>query len=108
MATVIGSKNLIMRLDDTLGVTLAAGTYTAGTILVDGGATWSLADVVAGTRAGVLLEDAVTADDGTGAIVAIGQFNTNKITFNGIQTAATIAGLLQEKGIFLHTHIKEA
>ena len=107
MAT-IESNNLIQRIDDTVGVTLAAGTYTAGMLIVDGGATWSHADVVVGTRALVLLEDVVTTEDGTGAVGAIGQFNTNKITFNGTQTAANIAAILQEKGIHLKAWIKGA
>ncbi len=111
MATsgTIADKNLVLELGDTTGITLVAGTYTAGTIIIHDGTSGSLG-AVDGTdatqRVGVLLDDVDTTVSNA-AIVATGTFNLNKITFGGGQDYAAIGGVLQDKDIFLKTFIKE-
>lgn len=101
--TVVGSKNLVNKIEKTKGVTLVAGAFTAGTILVGAeGGTFSLADVdgTAGQQVGILLND-VADTDPRETIIATGEFNVDKITFSGLQTHATIAGHLANKNITL-------
>ncbi len=105
---VIGSDNLIFETTNTEGITLAAGTYTAGTIVIEGATEWSLASLDDTVRALVLLSDIETAVDGTAAIGAEGVFNLNKITKDdGALTAIQVAAVLQKKNIFLKTAIVE-
>lgn len=102
----IGSENLVFETTNTEGITLAAGTYTAGTIVVEGAASWSLAALDDTTRALVLLTDVTTATDGTAAIGAEGVFNLNKITKDdGALTAIQVSAVLQKKNIILKTAI---
>ncbi len=104
----IGSTNLVFGIGDTAGITLAAGTYTAGTIIIHDGTTGSLGTVDctdATQRVGVLLFDVDTTESDA-AVVATGTFNLNKITFGGGQDYAAIGGCLQDKGIYLKDAIK--
>ena len=106
MATEIGSKNLVINMGDTVGLTLADGTYTAGMIVVDGGSgTFSFADVVDDKEAYVLLDDVTTATDGNGAVGAVGTFNKNAVTANNDIT--TLGAILQKKGILLKDNTKK-
>jgi hypothetical protein len=108
--------NLVEKIQDTKGVTLASGvSYEAGMVLVSQDTVkWTNADVVAFDAAaatpqlsgeeqeiGVLLEDVdATLADAAG-VVATGTFNENSVTLPGTQTKAEIAGVLQAKGVYL-------
>lgn len=112
----ISPDNFVTRIDTDKGVTLLAGvSYTQGMLLVkQATGKWTTADVVLSGAAGVspqlgydLQEIGVlaadvdaTLADGAG-VVYTGEFNLNKITFNGAQTYAALAGILQAKGITL-------
>jgi len=111
---VIGSDNLVFKRGATAGVTLAAGTYTAGSLLVEGATNWSLTAIDGTARIGVLLEDVDTAVDGTESVVALeGDFNLNKITFGAdpaSETAQTFDDVkvhLDKAGINLTAATKE-
>lgn len=108
---LISPENWIKRIDDTIGLTLQAGTYVAGTLLVEvSEGVFGLANVAFDSttvndaqRVYVLRDAVTTATDGTAGVGVIGEFNATAITFNGTQTAVTLAGVLQAKGIFLKT-----
>lgn len=106
MATV-SPENWIKRIDDAFGIELDAGTYVAGQLLVETAEnTFGAGDVdeTDASQRVVVLRDAVTtATDGTAGVGVVGEFSKSAITFNGTQTAVTLAGVLQEKGIFLKT-----
>lgn len=103
----IGSRNLVLERGDTEGITLAAGAYTAGQVVVEGATlgTYSYADVTDEERAYVLLEDVTTATDGTASIGATGTFNENKVTLNNGTITVALEAILQKKGIHLKTNI---
>lgn len=106
MARVIVSpENWIGRIDDAFGIDLDAGTYVAGQLLVETApGVFGAGDVVStndAQRVIVLRSDVTTATDGTSGVAVVGEFKKSGITFNGTQTADTLAGALQAKGIFL-------
>jgi len=108
MATV-SPENWIKRIDDAFGITLDAGTYVAGQLLVETAeGVFGAGDVLASGAVGhdaqrvIVLRNAVTtATDGTSGVAVLGEFKKSAITFNGAQTAVTLAGALQAKGIYL-------
>jgi len=104
----IGSANLVFGIGDTTGIELAAGTYTAGSVIVHNGTTGGLTVVdcsIPDKRVGILLFDVDTTQSAA-AVVATGTFNLNKITFESTQDYAGIGGCLQTMGIFLKDAIK--
>ena len=107
----VGSDNLVIERGATVGLVLADGTYTAGTLVVEkvSSGEWSNTDPIDGTaRVAVLLEDRVTASDGKAAPGALeGKFNLNKITFPSGQDFDAVSNYLQQYGIHLMDQIKE-
>ena len=104
----VSPENWIKRVDETVGVTLAAGTYVKGALIVESATpgTFEFADVDSakdGQRVLVLRDAVDTATDGDAAIGVTGEFSKAKITFHGAQTADTLSGALQRNGIYLTT-----
>lgn len=103
----IGSKNLQFSVENTENVTLVAGTYTAGQIVVFNGTAWEYGEVSNAKQALVLLQDVVTATDGDRAIGATGTFNGNIVTVSSVAAGEELGAVLQNKGIYLKTAIKK-
>jgi len=106
--STISPENWIKRVDQTVGVTLAAGNYAKGTLVVESATpgTFEFADVDSTKDAQrvLVLRDAVnTATDGDAGIGITGEFSKAKITFHGTQTADTLAGALNRNGIYITT-----
>lgn len=114
--TTINPDNLVLEIENDIGITLASGkAYTRGQVVVlqDTGLYTDADIVLSGVIAAApqLSYDAQTvvvlADDydATLANVAgvgyLGEFNLNSVTLPGAQTLASIAGILQAKGIIL-------
>ncbi len=107
---VIGSKNLQIKVNDTEGVTLEAGTYTAGQVVVEGATAGKFSFVALSdtARAFVLLDDVDTVVDGTSGVGATGVFNSNVANIQDGTITVELNAILQKKGIFLKQSIKEA
>lgn len=108
--TSIAYNDLFRKVDDTVGVALAVGTYTAGQIVCsDAGADFADTPILLSTVAGyntqivaVILEDIVIANAGDIGIAAKqGEFNRATVTFPTGQVEADVSGILQNKEIIL-------
>ena len=102
-------NNLFKVIDDKVGITLAAGTYTAGQIVCsNAGANFANTPILLSTVAGyntqvvaVVLEAIVAGAGDTGIAAKQGKFNRASITIPTTQTEAAVSGILQNKEIIL-------
>ena len=102
-------NNLYRTIDDKVGITLAAGTYTAGQIVCSNtGANFTDTPILLSTVAGsntqvvaVVLKAIVAGTGDTGVAAKQGKFNRATITMPTTQTEADVSGILQDKEIIL-------